>query len=228
MLKELMEMTRALAVMSGDLDSILAVKAVMEQGIDVTGVCFKSAFFSYESAAKESEKLNIELKIIDITDEHFSLVKNCVNNKDVDNLCINCNSMKLSYAIRILKDVGADFLVLSDNINSNVGNESRKNGYFNAYDDKKNIETLVLRPLHAKYMAPTTVEKSGIVDREKLLRFCESLDKTRIEVSRELGFENFINYEDKCKLLHPLFSSRLKELFTYNKNCTVNDSESIK
>ena len=35
-------MTRALAMISGGLDSILAAKLIKEQGIDVIGICFRS------------------------------------------------------------------------------------------------------------------------------------------------------------------------------------------
>jgi tRNA-uridine 2-sulfurtransferase len=224
MLRELREMTRALAVLSGDLDSILATKAVMEQGVDVTGICFKSAFFSYESAVKASEKLNLELKIIDITDEHFRIVKGYVNdNKDIKNICKDCSYMKLSYAIRTLKDIEADFLVLSEDFEVNQENLLRKSGY----SDERSLDALILRPLNIRHMTPTIMEERGILDREKLLRFYESRDKARVELAEEIGLKGYIAYEDKCRLSNPLFSSRLKELFAYNKDCTVKDIERL-
>lgn len=41
-------MTRALAMISGGLDSTLAAKLIKEQGIEVIGICFKSYFFNEE------------------------------------------------------------------------------------------------------------------------------------------------------------------------------------
>ena len=45
-------MAKALAMISGGLDSILAAKLIKEQGIEVLGICFRSYFFSEESAIK--------------------------------------------------------------------------------------------------------------------------------------------------------------------------------
>jgi len=39
-------MTRALALISGGLDSILAARLIKEQGIEVIGICFASAFLA--------------------------------------------------------------------------------------------------------------------------------------------------------------------------------------
>lgn len=221
-------MVKALAVISGSLDSILAAKIVRDQGIDVTGVCFKSVFFSYERAVKEAEKLNIELKIIDVTDEHFNLVRNyAFNHKGIENICNDCNQMKLSYAFRTLQDIGANFLILAEDFNVNKMDISKESIYKSFDFDVTTLNEIVLRPLHLKYEWPTILEQRGFIDRKKLLKFNENLEKTRVEFAKEIGLKEIIKYEGQCKLTNPLFSSRLNKLFNYNKDCTVNDVEKL-
>ena len=60
-------MTRALAMISGGLDSILAAKLIKEQGIDVIGICFRSYFFSEESAKKMTKQIDIPLVVVDFS-----------------------------------------------------------------------------------------------------------------------------------------------------------------
>jgi tRNA-uridine 2-sulfurtransferase len=228
MLKELKVMVKALAVISGDLDSMLAAKMVMDQGIDVTGVCFKSAFFSYERAIKESEKLNIQLKIIDITDEYFKFVKNyAFNHEDLRNICIDCSLMKLSYTFRTLEDIGADFIILAEEYSLRSLSQFQDSGYAKYNLDETSVDDKVLRPLHLKYTSPTVMERRGIIDRERLLKYNENLDEIRVEFAKELGLKEIINYEGNCRLANPLFSSRLTDLFNYNKDCTVNDIKKL-
>ena len=66
-------MTRALAMISGGLDSTLAAKLVKDQGIEVIGVCFKSYFFGEESAKKMCEQIGVELVVVDFSREHFEM-----------------------------------------------------------------------------------------------------------------------------------------------------------
>ena len=69
-------MTKALAMVSGGLDSILAAKLIKEQGIEVVGVCFRSYFCSEASAIKMTKQIDIPLIVVDFSPEHFELVKN--------------------------------------------------------------------------------------------------------------------------------------------------------
>ena len=69
-------MTRALAMISGGLDSILAAKLIKDQGIEVIGICFKSYFFNEENAIKMTKQIGIRLEVVDFSEEQFEVVKN--------------------------------------------------------------------------------------------------------------------------------------------------------
>lgn len=217
-------MTKALAIIPGDIDGILAAKVVKEQGVDVIGVCFKSAFFSYESAVKEAEKIDIEIKIADITDEHFEIVKSNVNSyNNIENICIGCNLLKMSYAARLLEEIEGDFIVTGEILSRK--RMSQNSHYTNIVIKKRNINELILRPLCAKELTPTIMEQSGIINRDNVISFSNNMDRIRIEFADEIGIKDNYHFQGHCKLSDPIFSSRLWEMLTYNKDYTPNDIE---
>ena len=96
--------TRALVLLSGGLDSILAVKLLQKQGIEVTGITFVSYFFNADLAKKAAKQLKIELKIIDFSDEHLAMVKKPKHGYGkAMNPCIDCHALMLKKAKEIVR-----------------------------------------------------------------------------------------------------------------------------
>ena len=90
---------RALALLSGGLDSILAVKILQVQGVEVTGLTFVSYFFSSKAAEKAAKKLGVELKIVDFSDEHLKIVQGPrYGYGKAVNPCIDCHLLMLKKA----------------------------------------------------------------------------------------------------------------------------------
>ena len=68
-------MVKAIGLLSGGLDSMLAVRLLQEQGIEVLGLSFETPFFSSKNAKLAAEALGIQLKVMDVTEEHLGIVK---------------------------------------------------------------------------------------------------------------------------------------------------------
>ena len=99
-------MTKALAMISGGLDSILAAKLIKEQGIEVIGICFKSYFFSEENAKKMTKQIDIPLEVVDFSKEHFEMVKNPKHGRGKNmNPCIDCHAMMMKYSGELIRKV---------------------------------------------------------------------------------------------------------------------------
>ena len=97
-------MTRALAMMSGGLDSTLAAKLIKDQGIEVIGICFKSYFFGEKNALRMTKQIDIPLEVIDFSKEHFEMVKNPEHGRGKNmNPCIDCHAMMMKYSGELLK-----------------------------------------------------------------------------------------------------------------------------
>ena len=66
---------RALGLFSGGLDSMLAVKLLQEQEIEVIGYAFATPFFGPEQAIKSSKEVGIQLEVWEITERYMELMK---------------------------------------------------------------------------------------------------------------------------------------------------------
>lgn len=96
---------KALVLLSGGLDSMLAVKVLQNQGIEVTGITFESNFYNAEKSRKAVEQLDIPLKVVDIRKEMLDLVKNPPSGHGKHmNPCIDCHSLMIRKASEFLKN----------------------------------------------------------------------------------------------------------------------------
>lgn len=217
-------MTRALALISGGLDSALAAKLIKEQGIDVIGLCYKSAFFSYENAVKITEEIDIPLKVVDFTEEHFDMVKNPKHGYGKNmNPCIDCHAMMMRYTGKLLKELNADFIITGEVLNQRPMSQNRQ--ALDIVKKESGYEEYILRPLCAKNLPPTRMETEGLVDRERLMDISGRNRKVQMELAKKWGILDYPSPAGGCQLTEPGFSRRLKDLLTYDKECTYKDVE---
>lgn len=209
-------MTKALALTSGGLDSILAAKLIANQGIEVTGICFASAFFGSRNAEKMSEQIGIPLIVIDFTKEHMEMTKNPKHGYGKNmNPCIDCHAMMLNYAGKYMEEHGYDFLITGEVLNQRPMSQNIKS--LNIVKKESGYEDKILRPLSALKLPPTQMEMDGIVDRTKLLGFSGKTRKPQIELAKEMKIKEYPSPAGGCFLTEPNFGRRLKDLYDHNK-----------
>lgn len=220
-------MTKALAMISGGLDSILAAKLIKEQGIDVIGICFKSYFFSEENAVKATEQIDIPLKVVDISKEHLSIVKNPKHGHGKNmNPCIDCHSYMLKKTGELLKENNADFIVTGEVLNQRP--MSQRKAAMNVVKKESGYAEKILRPLSAKVLPPTEMEEKGLVDREKLLGISGRSRKIQMELAKKWDIKEYPSPAGGCKLTEPNYSNRLRELLQHKENVTDNELEILR
>ncbi|MDU1443916.1 tRNA 4-thiouridine(8) synthase ThiI [Clostridium cochlearium] len=220
-------MTRALAMISGGLDSILAAKLIKDQGIDVIGICFKSHFFNEESAIRMTKQIDIPLKVIDFSEKHLEIVKNPKYGYGKNmNPCIDCHSLMMNYSGKLLKELDADFIITGEVLNQRPMSQNQRSlelvKNYSGYADK------ILRPLCAKNLPPTDMELSGIVDREKLLDISGRSRKVQMELAEKWGIKEYPSPAGGCKLTEPNYSNRLRDLLKYNNEPEYRELEILK
>ena len=118
-------MTKALALISGGLDSILAAKLIKDQGIEVIGICFKSYFFGPENAKRMTKQIDIPLEVVDFSKEHFDMTKSPKHGHGKNmNPCIDCHAMMMRYAGELLEKFNADFIITGEVLNQRPDRKS--------------------------------------------------------------------------------------------------------
>jgi len=216
---------KALVLFSGGLDSLLAVKVLEEQDFEITAICFVSNFFDEQKAKIVAEKNNIKLRIIDIHKNILDLVKKPINGYGKNlNPCIDCHSTMIRYAGDIALKENFCFIASGEVLGQRPFSQNKE-----ALEKIKKITGIdVLRPLSAKCLAETEVEKNGVVDREKLY---DIKGRTRSEQQKLIEKFKITDYNPPaggCILTDAVFCQRLKKMLDYWPDCSYEDVELLK
>jgi len=208
---------RAIVLLSGGLDSILAARLMLEQGIEVLAVNFSAKLCmcgcksSGESAAQAAAKmLGIPLKTIDITGDFIEIVKNPSHGYGANvNPCIDCKIYMLKHAKDMMKGSGASFLVTGEVLGERP--MSQRMDTLNIIEKSAGVKGILLRPLTAKNLNPTLPEEDGVVDREKLLDIRGRSRKPQMALAEKFGINKYPNPAGGCLLTDPGFAKRVKD-----------------
>lgn len=223
-------MGRAVALFSGGLDSTLAILVVMKQGVGVTGITFLTHFgcdISDRSTCSknpfsQAEKFGFEVRLYHLADKFIEIVKNPKfgHGKNM-NPCIDCRILMLKEARELMQMIKADFIITGEVLGQRP--MSQRKDTFPLIDKEAGLEGYVLRPLSAKLLPVTIPEQKGIIQRDALYGFRGRSRKPQIALAREFGLTDYPNPAGGCLLTEPIYSYRLKELLTHNKNPDLRD-----
>lgn len=229
-----MKKAKALVLISGGLDSRLAAKLLQEQGIDIVGINFEFPFgsgccnpmctFSF------AQKQEFPLKIISckkgrLFKEYMEIVKNPRFGHGCGmNPCIDCRIFILKKAKALMKKYGADFIATGEVLNERPMSQHLE--ALKLVENETGLKGKLLRPLSAKLLPETDVEKKGLVDRSKLLDIKGRSRQRQIELARKFKI-TYPSPGGGCLLCEKEFVSKLKDLFN-NNEITENDVELLK
>lgn len=220
-------MTRALAMISGGLDSILAAKLIKDQGIEVIGICFKSYFFNEDNARKMVEQIGIKLEVVDFSAEHFELVKNPKHGRGKNmNPCIDCHAMMMRYSGKLLEDFNADFIITGEVLNQRPMSQNRQ--ALNIVKKESGFSNKILRPLCALNLDPTEMELNGLVDREKLMNISGRSRKIQMQLAEKWNITEYPSPAGGCKLTEPGYALRLREQLNINEQISPKEIELLR
>ncbi|SFC33578.1 DUF814 domain-containing protein [Clostridium uliginosum] len=220
-------MARALAMISGGLDSILAAKLIKNQGIEVIGICFRSYFFNEENAIRMTKQIGIRLEAIDFSEEHLGIVKNPKHGWGKNmNPCIDCHSMMMKYSGELLEKFNADFIITGEVLNQRPMSQNRQ--ALDIVKKESGYSDKILRPLCAKNLNPTQMELDGLVNREELLDISGRTRTIQMELAEKWDIKDYPSPAGGCKLTEPNYSIRLKEVINRKGDITKKDIDLLK
>ncbi|GAJ20070.1 unnamed protein product, partial [marine sediment metagenome] len=207
-------------------DSILAVKLIQEQGIEVKGVNFKTPFFGLDKTFAAIKNLDMDLKNIDITQEILEVLRNPRHGFGKNlNPCIDCHALMFKKAGEYMTEIGASFILSGEVLGERPMSQNRNS--LNIIERESGFEGRILRPLSALLLAETIPEKEGLVNRNKLLNISGRSRKRQMELAAKMGIRDYPSPAGGCKLTEPAFSKKLRDLFT-QKSFSLEEIELLK
>ncbi len=225
----------AIGLLSGGLDSTLAIKIMLDLGIEVIGLNFMSPFCTCTSknsgckseAVKVAKAFGIGIKSIFLGQEYVDVVRAPKHGygKNI-NPCIDCRIMMFRYAKGIMKEINASFIFTGEVLGQRP--MSQRQAAMSIIDKESGLKGLVLRPLSAKLLEPTIPEKEGIVNRERLLRISGRSRKSQIRMVEEYNINDYHCPSGGCLLTQISFANRMKDMIKFSNKISVKDARLLR
>jgi tRNA U34 2-thiouridine synthase MnmA/TrmU len=225
---------KAIALLSGGLDSTLAARVIIDQGIELEALNFMTVFCNCTNrgetclaSRKAVDALGIPLKVFNVSEEYLNVVKQPKHGYGSNmNPCIDCRIFMLRKSKAYMEGTGASFLITGEVLGQRP--MSQRRDAMRLIEKEAGLEGLILRPLSAKFLQPTIPEKEGWVDREKLLAIQGRSRKPQIRLAEEFGILDYPCPAGGCLLTDPQFARRMKDLIVHDPGFTLNDVHLLK
>ncbi len=220
-------MIKAVGLFSGGLDSMLAARIILDQGILVQGVSFVTPFFGAEKGERAAEQLKIPLKILDITQDHWKMLKAPrYGYGNGMNPCIDCHALMVLKAGEYLQEIQADFIFTGEVLGQRPFSQTKPS--LRAVEKASGYPDRILRPLSALLLKKTIPEGEGLVDRSLLLDIQGRSRKRQMALAEKYGLIDYPAPAGGCLLTDPIFSIRMKELFSHSPDPPLREVELLK
>ncbi|MFA5925573.1 MAG: tRNA 4-thiouridine(8) synthase ThiI [Parcubacteria group bacterium] len=221
------EKIKCLLLFSGGLDSILAAKVLEKQGVEVTALSLESFFFGAEEAKKSAKENNIKLRIENFALPHLEIVRCPKFGRGAGmNPCIDCHLLMLRAAKKIAERENYDFIATGEVLGQRP--MSQNPGALKLIEREAGLAGKILRPLSAKVLPETEMEKSGLVIREKLFGFSGRSRKEQIALAKKYGVKKYPSPAGGCILTDKEYSKKLQDLFEKIINPRPSDFELLR
>ena len=223
------EPRKALSLISGGLDSLLATKVVQQQGIHVEGINYFTGFCveghthairkkdrarpKRNNALWVAEQLGIKLHIVDIVDEYKDVVFNPRYGYGANlNPCLDCKIFMLHKAAEWIDAKGFDFVITGEVVGQRP--KSQRKDTMPLVQRDSGIGDRLLRPLSARNLPSTLPEREGWIDRDRLYGFSGRSRKPQMALAAEFGFEDYAQPAGGCCFLTDAnYSVKLQDLW---------------
>lgn len=228
------EKKKVVALLSGGLDSQLAVKMMQNQGFEVSAVAIKTPFCDFDCGRgcgfeirERADTLGVNLKTVYLGDEYIEMLKNPKHGFGSGmNPCIDCRSMMFKAAKKHMDEIGADFIISGEVLGQRP--MSQHGPALKTIEKESELEGYIVRPLSGALLPKTIPEESGLIKRENLGMIRGRTRKMQLQMAQEYGIENPPNAGGGCLLTDPAFAIRAKDLFSHTDNPTTNDIDLLK
>jgi tRNA U34 2-thiouridine synthase MnmA/TrmU len=231
MLTDVMTRVKALSLLSGGLDSILATELILNQGIEVEAVNFVTPFCLCRKggcgAAEAAKQLGVPIKVVSIDNEYLRMVRKPKHGYGRNmNPCVDCRIFMVKKAKKLAKEVGAAFIFSGEVLDERPMSQHLR--AMKIIEEESGLKGRLLRPLSAKLLPETVIEKKGLVKREKLLDIHGRSRKPQIKLAQELSIADYPCPAGGCLLTYKEFANKLRDLFSHRKRCSMSDVTLLK
>ena len=233
-LAETKEKKKIVALLSGGLDSTLAIKTMQKQGFEVSAVAIKTPFCDFDCGRgcgfeirEKADNLGVNLKTVYLGDEYIEMLKHPKHGFGSGmNPCIDCRAMMFEAGKKHMEEIGAEFIISGEVLGQRPMSQFAP--ALKKIEKLSNLEGKIVRPLSAALLPATDPEKNGLIKRKDLGMIRGRSRKEQLKMAKEFGIEDPPNAGGGCLLTDPALSLRAIDLFKHIETPTTNDIDLLK
>ncbi len=211
-----MKQYKAIALFSGGLDSILAVKWMLSRGYEVHPIFFHAPYLKADRALLSARQNGLELEVRDIYSEHVQLLYNPKYGFGKRlNPCIDCHGLMFRHAAELLNEKAAHFLISGEVLGQRP--KSQRRDALDSVSRLSGVKDLIVRPLSQLLLPDTKPIREGWVSKDDLLAIQGRGRQVQHELARQLGVKEFPSPAGGCLLTDRNYCLRLQDLLDMNE-----------
>lgn len=225
---------KAIGLLSGGLDSTLALMLMLRQGVEVQGLHFHTGFCFTDvrrtiqrrdgdnqrggpsDALSVAARLKVPIEVVDISNGYLQVLHHprYGYGKNV-NPCVDCRIYMFRIARQKMEEYGAQFVFTGEVLGQRP--KSQHLEQLKIIAQQSNLEDRLLRPLSALLLPPTLPEREGWVDRSQLMGFYGRTRKPQMALAAELGLQDYPQPAGGCCFLtDPAFARKVRDLWEHS------------
>ncbi|MBF0531886.1 MAG: hypothetical protein HQL23_02195 [Candidatus Omnitrophica bacterium] len=207
---------KAIGLLSGGLDSILAARVIKDMGIAARLVYFILPWLSINQPRIQdlAAHLGLPVDLIPLDEQYLEMVKDPHHGYGTAiNPCIDCKIHMLQRAGEIMRRTGSHFVFTGEVLGQRPMSQNRQS--LDRIEKASGLFGRLVRPLSGQLLPPTIPETEGLIDRAKLLSLSGRSRKDQLRLATEKGITNFSQPAGGCLLTDKNFAKRLSDLFQH-------------
>jgi tRNA U34 2-thiouridine synthase MnmA/TrmU len=220
---------KVLVLLSGGLDSTLVVKIMLERGFNVDAVNYSTPFCLCDKCAVESVANSSGIKVhrVNLGSEFLEILSDPPHGYGSQmNPCVDCRILMLRHAKKLAQQIGAIAIVTGEVLDERPF--SQRQNTLKLIERAAGLEGQILRPLSAKLLPESDLEKSGLVNRDTLYSIRGRRRQPQIHLAEKLGIKDYPCPAGGCLLTDPNFAIRLKDLLKHEEALSLDKITLIK
>ena len=221
-------MSSAVVLLSGGLDSMLAIRILQLQGLQVEALNFRTVFTCcQDNAAQAAHELDVPLTVVGQEDDYIEIIRRPQYGYGKGaNPCVDCRIYMFQAARAFADRQGAEVVASGEVVGQRPKSQKRRDLILIA--EQSGLQDRLLRPLSARLLPPTRAEREGIVDRNALYGFNGRGRRQLVQLARELGLRTLPTPSTGCALTEKTFAGKVFDLIQLDEGSQGWDFELLR
>lgn len=222
-------MKKAVALLSGGLDSALACTITLRLGFEVVGLNLSTGFCvgqgRCDTALALASRLGIPLRLFDVGQQFLEVVRAPKHGYgSAMNPCLDCRILMARTAGAVMEEERASFVITGEVLQQRPMSQHRR--ALDLVAEESGLGERLVRPLSGRLLGPTHPERMGWIRREQWLDIQGRSRKRQLALAEAWGLTEFVQPSGGCCLLLTLpYAARLRDAFAARGNKALAEEE---